>query len=147
MNSRSHFFRSTRFTVEPGEDQDTNPCCYGIRLADWLKDRLCEKGWSPEDIVAEDWGRCLMIHYKPYMLWVACSNVRPDVELNPEYLDERYIPEPSKIIWSVFVSRDLFFWNINFWRRSNADAELSRLECDLESILKSEPTIEFVESP
>lgn len=110
-----------------------------------MMDRLSEKGWEPVEVIAEDWGRCLMIHYKPYMLWVACSNVRPDTEVSPEYLDESYIPEPISITWSTFVGRDLYPWNINFWRRSNADAELSRLESDLLSILKAEPTIELVE--
>ena len=130
--------------VEPGEDQETNPSCYGKQLAEWMKDRLREKGWAPDEVIPEDWGRCLMIHYKPYMLWVACSNVHPDVEANPEYLDENYIPDPTSITWSTFVGRDLFPWNINFWRRSNADAELSRLESDLLSILNEEPTIDLV---
>ena len=130
--------------VEPGEDQETNPSCYGKQLAEWMKDRLREKGWTPDEVSAEDWGRCLMIHYKPYMLWVGCSNVHPDVAQNPEYLDESYIPDPTSITWRTFVGRDLFPWNINFWRRSNADAELSRLETDLLSILNAEPTIDRV---
>jgi hypothetical protein len=44
------------------------------------------------------------------------------------------------------VGRDLYPWNINFWRRANADAELSRLESDLLSILKADPAIELVAS-
>jgi hypothetical protein len=35
-----YWFKSSKFQVEPGEDEETNPGLYGRQLARWLKARL-----------------------------------------------------------------------------------------------------------
>jgi hypothetical protein len=40
MSTEGHWFRSTRFEIEPGEDKEINPGIYGKQLAEWLKARL-----------------------------------------------------------------------------------------------------------
>jgi hypothetical protein len=62
------------FEIETGEDQETNPGVYGRAFAHWLADRLKARGESVEQIVAEDWGRCLVLTRKPYLLWIGCGN-------------------------------------------------------------------------
>ena len=54
-----YWFKSSKFEIEPGEDEDINPGIYGRQLAVWLRDRLEEHGYSIE-LINEDWGRCLM---------------------------------------------------------------------------------------
>ena len=56
MNMEGYRFKSSKFEIEPGEDEEINPRMYGRQLARWLKQRLEEKGYSVEDIINEDWG-------------------------------------------------------------------------------------------
>jgi hypothetical protein len=62
------------FEIEPGEDADTNPGIYGRAFANWIAGRLKERGESVEEIVSEDWGRCVIVTRKPYLLWIGCGN-------------------------------------------------------------------------
>lgn len=62
------------FEVEPGEDQETNLGVYGRAFARWLADRLRARGEPVEQVLAEDWGRCIVLARKPYLLWIGCSN-------------------------------------------------------------------------
>jgi hypothetical protein len=73
MNTQGHWFRSTRFEIEPGEDDEINPGIYGKQLAEWLKARLEDHGYKVEPVINEDWGRCLMCSRKPFLLWVGCA--------------------------------------------------------------------------
>ena len=62
------------FEVEPSEDQETNPGVYGRAFARWLADRLRARGEPVEQVLAEDWGRCVVLSRRPYRLWIGCSN-------------------------------------------------------------------------
>lgn len=62
------------FEIEPGEDQETNPGIYGRAFANWIAERLKARGESVKEIVAEDWGRCVIVTRKPYLLWIGCGN-------------------------------------------------------------------------
>lgn len=67
-------FTSDFFKPIPGEEEHTNPGCYGQALAHWLADRLRERGVSVEGVIPEDFGWVVMVSRKPFMLWLACSN-------------------------------------------------------------------------
>lgn len=67
-------FTSDFFKPIPGEEEQTNPGCYGQALANWLSDRLLERGVSVEGVIPEDFGWVVMVSRKPVMLWLACSN-------------------------------------------------------------------------
>lgn len=62
------------FGVDSGEDAETNPGVYGRAFANWIAEQLKARGESVEKIVAEDWGRCVVITRKPYLLWIGCGN-------------------------------------------------------------------------
>jgi hypothetical protein len=62
------------FEVEPGEDGETNPGVYGRAFARWVADRLRAHGESIEQVLAEDWGRCIVVTREPYRLWIGCHN-------------------------------------------------------------------------
>lgn len=64
------WFKSTRFEIEPGEDDEINPRIYGRQLAVWLEEQLEQRGYNVEPVIAEDWGRCLMCSRSPFSLWV-----------------------------------------------------------------------------
>lgn len=62
------------FEIEPGEDRETNPGVYGRAFARWLADGLRARGESVEQVLAKDWGWCIVVARKPYGLWIGCSN-------------------------------------------------------------------------
>jgi len=73
-STRPIWVATSFFEVEPGEDQETNPGIYGRAFARWLADRIRARGEPVEQVLAEDWGRCIVLARKPYLLWIGCSN-------------------------------------------------------------------------
>lgn len=71
-------FRTDLFPIDPREDEETNPFCYGRSLAQWVRSKFAELGYFPEPIVPEDWGWCVILHREPFLLWVACGNDRSE---------------------------------------------------------------------
>ena len=83
MSSHQFWFRSTRFEIEPGEDEETNPLCFGRQLANWLRERLVEQGRTVEEVLPYDWGWCLVVQRKPFLLWVGCVSVHDYAATKP----------------------------------------------------------------
>jgi hypothetical protein len=71
MSHQQFWFRSTLFEIEPGEDEETNPLCYGRQFSRWLRDRLVSEGRIVEEVIPEDWGWCLVIQRRPYFAKVS----------------------------------------------------------------------------
>lgn len=68
-------FRSSAFAVEAGEDGETNPGIYGRSLANWIVRQLEGRGVRVEGTIAEDFGRCVVVKRKPFLLWIGCASV------------------------------------------------------------------------
>ncbi|PZQ32000.1 MAG: hypothetical protein DI562_04305 [Stenotrophomonas acidaminiphila] len=134
-------FTSNLFEVEPGEDEEINPRMYGRQLAGWLKARLDQRGQQVECIVAEDWGRCLMIGREEFALWVGCGS-------SPDYdTAKQGDPPPPKesIVWHCFAEAELTAWQ-RLVKRLDATHALEKLDCDLREILSNEPAIQLFEA-
>lgn len=86
-------FTSSQFPVEPNEDADTNPGIYGRALACWLAEQLTARGVATKEVVAEDWGLCVVTQTWPVRVNIAVANV-----------------EGSSTRWQMFafVERGLF---------------------------------------
>ncbi len=86
-------FTSSQFPVEPNEDADTNPVIYGRALARWLAEQLATRGIATKEVIAEDWGLCVVTQTRPVRVNIAVANV-----------------EGSSTRWQVFafVERGLF---------------------------------------
>jgi hypothetical protein len=67
-------FDSSAFAVIPGEDEETNPGIYGKALAQWLAEQLAAAGFSPQAVIAEDFGWCVPLESTPHSLNVACAS-------------------------------------------------------------------------
>ncbi len=131
------WFTSSIFQIEPGGDDEVNPGRFGRQLALWLSSRLEYRGYEVEPVIAEDWGRCLMISRKPFSLWVGCGNV--------DDIGEREV-ERSEIVWHCFPVAEVPFFKRLFGKPDTA-AALQKLSSDLESILVEETTITLVAEP
>ena len=140
MNIPGYWFRSTRFEVEPGEDEEINPGIYGKQLAEWLKARLEERGYKVEPIIHEDWGRCLMCSRQPFLLWVGCANMTS--------LSASSDAPPSKeqLTWHCFATAEVFFWK-KLFRKIETEPAVAKLHADLGVILAAEPSITLVPEP
>jgi hypothetical protein len=49
--SNVYLFKSTKFQIEPGENNETNPRRYGRQLALWLKSECARRGYHIGDAV------------------------------------------------------------------------------------------------
>ena len=83
-------FTSEFFKPSSGEDEQTNPGRFGKALAEWLAERLKERGVSIEGVIPEDFGWVIMISRKPCRLWLGCGNT-----------------DGSTTVWSVFPVAEL----------------------------------------
>jgi hypothetical protein len=132
-----HWFTSHLFAVELGEDDEVNPGVYGRQLAAWLKNQLEQRGYAVEPVIAEDWGRCLMLSRNPFRLWVGCGNTQhhPSGDVGG-----------GEIIWHCFPAAEVPFFGRLFGKPDTASA-LSRLNEELGSILGQHPAITMVSEP
>ena len=138
-NMDGYWFKSSKFEIEAGEDEDINPGIYGRQLAIWLKSRLEESGYSVE-LIEEDWGRCLMCSWDPFRLWVGCANV-----WNPD-LGPGQSPNKNDIVWHCFATAEVPFWKRLFGRVDTTSA-VGELNANLARILAAESQIELVDEP
>jgi hypothetical protein len=134
-----YWFKSSKFEIEPGEDEDINPGIYGRQLAVWLKARLEENGYSVE-LIDEDWGRCLMCSRDPFSLFVGCANM-----WDPN-LSHGLPPNKNEIVWHCFATAETPFWK-RLFRRPDTTSAVAKLHEDLGRLLTAESQIQLVEEP
>ncbi len=68
-------FKSSQFDIVLGEDDETNPEIYGLRLSEFITEQLKASGYIAEPI-AEDWGRCVLLQHPDFESFVGCSSYR-----------------------------------------------------------------------
>lgn len=67
-------FRSDRFPPLDGEGKLINPDLWGKRLADFLREGLCQHGFETRKPIAEDWVWAIPVVSKPFRLWIGCGH-------------------------------------------------------------------------
>jgi hypothetical protein len=139
-------FRSDLFPVDPKEDEKTNPFCYGRSLAQWIHGKFTALGYSPEPVMAEDWGWCVMLRREPFLLWIGCGNVTSEMldAITPERKSV-LVPDGKELTWSCFVGTDAPVWTSFFWRKlfrlASESQAVQTVTQQLEIILCSESRI------
>ncbi|MDH0863920.1 hypothetical protein [Mitsuaria sp. GD03876] len=142
--------RSDLFQIDPREDEQTNPFCYGRSLAEWIRERFVDLGYQPEPVIPEDWGWCVMLRREPFMLWIACGNDRSAFydKVTPEAMNS-FVPDGREVIWSCFVGTDAPIWTSFFWRRllgrASTEEQVSLASDQLRIILSKEPRVQVLE--
>lgn len=130
---KGYWFKSAKFQIEPGEDKETNPGLYGRQLALWLKTRLETCGYAVEDVINEDWGRCLMCQRTPFLLWVGCGSVIEDSSTSSAEAN----PASTAPIWHCFVVAEVPFWR-RFSKRVDSQPAVAKLHAAVGQILADE---------
>lgn len=134
-------FQSSAFEVEPGEDLETNPRRYGRQVANWLRKEFIGLGYDVEDVIAEDWGWCVMCQRQPFSLWIGCGNVEDVIDVSPDDPP----PAPERLIWQVFPAVDVPVSKKLFGSRPETATGLDRLDRELESVLNGHPEIRLLD--
>lgn len=116
-------FRSFKFPPYDGEEEQINPGLWGKRLAEYLVQKLGEKGIETEGMVAEDWGWYVPIRNDGFRLALCCGRQNGDKDQFLCFTDPS-IPVVKK-----------------FFKKIDATPQLMRLTEALAQILASDPDI------
>ena len=116
-------FRSSKFPPYEGEEEQINPGLWGKRLAEYLTQKLSEKGITTEEIIPEDWGWYIPVSNEGFRLAVCCGHQDGD---DDEFLC--FTDPATPLVKKLF-------------KKIDATAQLSRLVDALEQILTSDPEI------
>jgi hypothetical protein len=139
--SDGYWFKSSLFEIEPGEDEEINPGIYGRQLAQWLKGKLEAAGYAVDDVINEDWGRCLMCQRSPFALWVGVASVDDEERV------EGMIPTKDAVVWHCFAVTEGGLRLRMFGKKNEIETARAKLDSTLQSILRAEPTILLVPEP
>ena len=143
-------FRSSNFTIDPAEDEETNPFLYGRALAQWLRQKLSSFGYTPEEIIPEDYGWIVVLSRGNGLLWVACVNDHHHLyaQVTPES-KPTYVPDAEPVTWTVWVAVGNPISSVNFTKRR---ARIAALETEAKAVahrlfevIRAEPGIETLE--
>lgn len=116
-------FRSSKFPPYEDEEEQINPGLWGKRLAEYLVQKLAEKGIATEEMIAEDWGWYVPVRNEEFRLAICCGHQDGD---DNEFL---CFTDPSTPIIK------------KFFKKIDATAQLTRLTEALQQILASDPEI------
>ena len=119
-------FRSVKFPPYDGEEEQINPGLWGKRLAEYLVQKLSEKGITTEEMVAEDWGWYVPVRNEGFRLALCCGHQNGD---DDEFL---CFTDPSTPIVR------------KFFKKIDITVQLSQLTEALQQILASDPEIRDV---
>jgi len=117
-------FQSSKFPSYNNEDEGPNENIWGKRLAEYLVEKLEQRGYKVSDNYAEDWGWAVELEHELFRLWLGCSNI--DDEPN----GHRVFIEPSKPVVRV-----------GLFKKVETTAATEKLAKALESILRDDPDI------
>jgi len=116
-------FRSSKFPPYEGEEEQINPGLWGKRLAEYLVQKLAERGIETQEMVAEDWGWYVPVCNEGFRLALCCGHQNGD--------DDQFLcfTDPS-----TPAVKKLF-------KKIDVTAQLSRLTVALQQILAADPDI------
>ena len=112
---------SDAFPVQPGEDEHTNPGRYGLAFSQWIAGRLRAEGEVVQDVIAEDFGWCVLLGGHPFRLWVGCGN-----------------EDESTTRWGAFVVAEPSL-SQRLFNRVDTNPALEKTTMQLRKIMKQAP--------
>lgn len=148
--NKGHWFTSNIFEITKGEDDSTNPACFGKSLAEWLCEKLKAIGYDDAEVIPEDWGWCVLCSNSEVMLWVGCGNVQTEALLYS--YDPDFPPNGNEVVWHTFPYAEVPIFKFKSYIKKlfgkiNIQKSLDKLDSELEAILKAEPAINFCVEP
>lgn len=149
MQVSAYRFRSSMFRIDPKEDEETNPFCYGRSLAEWLRDGLVSIGYVDAEVLPEDFGWVIMVSRGWGKLWVICGNDRGLLysQVTPED-KASHVPDAEPVVWHVSIEVDNPMWSVHVGKRRARITELQqqsqKIASEVLTMLRSEIRIELL---
>ncbi len=119
-------FRSSNFPPYEGEEEQINPGLWGKRLAEYLVQKLAERGIQTEEMIAEDWGWYVPVRNEGFRLALCCGHQNGD---DDEFLC--FTDPKTPVVKKLF-------------KKIDATPQLARLTEALQQIFASDPEIREV---
>ena len=119
-------FRSKKFPPYEGEEGQINPGLWGKRLAEYLTQKLAERGVKVENIITEDWGYYLPIANEGFRLALCCGHQNGEDDQFLCFTDPK-----GPVVKKLF-------------KKIDATAQLTRLTEAVQQILAADPEIKDV---
>jgi len=120
-------FRSSKFPPYEGEEAEINPDMWGKRLAEYMSQKLQERGIKLLEIIAEDWGYYLPIQNEGFRLALCCGHQYGDNDQFIIFTDPQ-APKVRKLL-----------------RVIDATSQLTKLVNAVKEILENDPGIYEIE--
>ena len=138
-----YFFRSSLFKIELGEDDATNPFCYGKQLSEWIRVKFLGLGYPVEEVIPEDWGFCVVLQRDPFKLCIGCGTDRAAFynSVSPEE-KETFIPSGEDVLWHCIPIAEVSLWT-RIFRNTDCSGALSTVDVQLLKILENERHIDL----
>jgi len=119
-------FRSSKFPPYEGEEEQINPGLWGKRLAEYLVQKLADRGIETEGMIAEDWGWYVPVRNEGFRLALCCGHQNGEDDEFLCFTDPR-----TPVVKKLF-------------RKIDATPQLTRVTEALQQILASDPDIRDV---
>jgi hypothetical protein len=116
-------FRSSKFPLYEGEEEEINLGLWGKRLTEYLAQELARRGIATDDFIVEDWGCYLPVRNEKLKLALCCGHGSGD---DDEFLV--FIDPSTPKVWKLF-------------RTIDATDEFTQVLDALRGILESDPDI------
>ena len=120
-------FRSSKFPPYEGEEEQINPGLWGKRLAEYLVQKLTERGIETEEMVAEDWGWYVPVRNEGLRLALCCGHQYGDDDVFICFTEPK-----TPVVTKLF-------------KKIDATPQLTRLTEALQQVLAADSEIREIE--
>jgi hypothetical protein len=148
--NKGYWFTANIFEITTGEDEATNPGCYGKNLAEWLCKKFKAIGYTNAEVVPEDWGWCVVCSTNEVTTWIGCGVAQTEDLINS--YDPTNPPKGSEVVWHVFAQAEVPIFKVSA-RLKKLMGKISiqeheyKLAKELALVLSSEPSIFLCQEP
>jgi hypothetical protein len=126
--------RSSKFPILPGEKEElVNDGMYGKALAEYLREKLIDRGYDAPFVCCEDWGWWVELSTAPFAFGV-CIYSGPEENGPVDFVCADGTTGPRKWSWRRFRFVDTAPW-------------VSQLHNDLMDVFRADGDVEIVGTP
>jgi hypothetical protein len=99
-------FETDRFNVSQVKEHFINPCCFGEDVAQWLGEKLAEKGAVTSSPGQEDWGWYLLVEQGSERYFVGIGGNPKEGDLGKNEGEWRIMVEKRRSMWDRLRGRN-----------------------------------------
>lgn len=116
--------------------------CFGRQFASWMHEQLLKEGLTVLEVVPEDWGWCVVVQRKPFLLWISCVNVHDyfnSSENNP-------LPIGNEVVWTSTIVAEQSLISKLFYKQ-DTESTIKKLFNQVHKIIQSDSANTIITEP